>query len=77
MGKIKYRTKKNRESSIVWLQKSNRCISFKNPAFGIFQMLARNTENKLIYSFLTGKYGLVSGFELGIGNYDGCHFKSI
>lgn len=66
MGKIKYRTKKNGDSNIVWSQKCNRYISFKNPAFGIFQMLAKNTENKLIYSFLTGKYGLVSGFELEI-----------
>jgi hypothetical protein len=57
MHKIKYRIKKKGKSNFVWLQKSNKYINLKNPAFDIFQLLAKNTSNEIIYRYLTDDYG--------------------
>ncbi|HPE76932.1 MAG TPA: hypothetical protein PLC80_12645 [Draconibacterium sp.] len=74
MHRIEYRYKRKGKLNIVWLQKSNKYINLKNPAFDIFQLLAKNTDKELIYRFLTNKYGfspdscktLVSNLEFEI-----------
>jgi hypothetical protein len=71
MHKIKYLIKKKGKSNFVWLQKSNKYINLKKPAFDIFQLLAKNTSNEIIYRYLFDKYGftieackqLVTDFE--------------
>lgn len=60
MHRIEYRYKRKGKLYIVWLQKSNKYINLKNPAFDIFQLLAKNTEKELIYRFLTDKYGFTT-----------------
>lgn len=53
-----YIEKKQRNSHIVWLQKSNKYISLKNPSFDIFRFITQNTAKDVIYNLLAKKYGL-------------------
>lgn len=56
MEAIEYVGKKNGNAYIIWLQKSNQYIRIKNPAFEIFQFLAKNEARENIYEFLQKKY---------------------
>jgi hypothetical protein len=61
MKNILYIEKKLRNSHIVWLQESNQYLKLKNPAFDIFQFIAKNTTKDIIYSYLMKKYGFSFG----------------
>ncbi len=74
MHKIEYQTKKKGKSNIIWLQKSNKYISLKSPAFDIFQLLNENTAKDKVYRFLADNFGFpfeksqqfVADFEMEI-----------
>ena len=59
---MEYISKKKGDANIVWLQKSNRYISIKNPAFEIFQFLAENEARENIYDFLQREYAFALDF---------------
>lgn len=44
-------------SHIVWLKASNQYINLKRPAFDAFQLLAANTDKRIIAEMLNEKYG--------------------
>ncbi len=59
---IEYVSRKKGDAYIIWLQKSNQYISIKNPAFEIFQLLAKNEARENIYDFLQKEYAFALDF---------------
>ncbi len=57
MDNIIYIHKKLNNSYLVWLKASNRYINLKKPAFDAFQLLAGNTEKRIIAEMLKENYG--------------------
>jgi hypothetical protein len=58
MGKIQFLSNKKGKSHIVWLQKSNKYISLKNPVFDVFKLIAQDSVHDEISAFLFKKYDL-------------------
>ena len=71
MDNIIYFHKNLNNSHIVWLKASNQYINLKSPAFDAFQLLAANTDKRIIAEMLIENYGFdISLSQNLIGNID-------